>query len=282
MGSTSTAGNDLQKELLDLSAISDVTVQCGEKTWNLHSAILARRSRWFKTALLGGFKEATTRTIRIEEFDEESVGFMIEYIYNGSVDWQKMQGKRSFTHLCLNIIKLADYFLLPELGESVVAGFGRIVYIKLAPYHQQRPDDYPDDDSTPSPEPDHAEVFDIVREVYLDTGESAATKPLREILVTALDSVRYVINGAAFVTLMEEVPAFATDMMIHIWVHRAILDADFYAVKCSICRKPVNKLTKLGIGLSKVVVEGPQTEAVGICYSCDPACRKYGPWETSS
>ncbi|KAI0969482.1 hypothetical protein F4678DRAFT_463266 [Xylaria arbuscula] len=234
MGSAGTADDDLQKELLDLSAISDVTVQCGEKTWNLHSAILARRSRWFKAVLLGGSKEANTRTIRIEEFDEESP-------WTG----RNCKGNR----------------------HSLVS----VLFIRPPPPEAYEKDGYV--------QPNHADVFGIIGEVYLDAGGSAATKTLREILVAAMYSVRYVINGAAFIALMEEVPAFATDMMIIIWARREPVGHECYARRCSGCKKKVKELAELGVGYSTVIVRGEC--AVGTCYSCDPACQKYGPWETS-
>lgn len=35
---------------------ADVVVHCGDKTWNLHGAVLATRCEWFRAALLGGFQ----------------------------------------------------------------------------------------------------------------------------------------------------------------------------------------------------------------------------------
>ncbi len=42
--------------LLQSGLFSDVTVKCGERTWNLHKNILCSRNIWFEKALTGNYE----------------------------------------------------------------------------------------------------------------------------------------------------------------------------------------------------------------------------------
>lgn len=46
--------------LLESGKFSDMKVSCGDRTWNLHKAILSDRCPFFENALTGGFKARNT------------------------------------------------------------------------------------------------------------------------------------------------------------------------------------------------------------------------------
>lgn len=71
--------------LLRTGLFSDVTVKCGDRTWNLHKNIICSRCDWFKKALTGQFKEASTNVIEINDFEPRLVGWLIEYLYKGGM-----------------------------------------------------------------------------------------------------------------------------------------------------------------------------------------------------
>ncbi|KAI3321019.1 BTB/POZ protein [Xylariaceae sp. AK1471] len=257
------AKKDFKQDLLELECFSDVTVQCGKKTWNLHRAVLAGRCLWFKKALTGNFKEARTRVVRIEEFDEEWIGWLIQYIYTGDFDEFPKAEERSFTCICMELFDLADYFLLPELCKASEMGFANHVFT-IAPEFQQ---------NAPQGEANVNELFAIIREVY--TREmSPAADTFRPALTMVLNAVQYglFVEHTAFLALIEEIPAVAADMMTFGLKYRNA--RGLYPERCDRCRLP--RTSNLGFS-----VVFPQTGALRcFCYHCD-AYREnmYGPWQ---
>lgn len=41
--------------IFESGLFSDIVVQCGPRSWNLHRNILCARSVWFKTAITGSY-----------------------------------------------------------------------------------------------------------------------------------------------------------------------------------------------------------------------------------
>lgn len=68
--------------LLSSGKYSDLTVQCGERTWAVHKAVICSRSGFFDGACSHPFKESATGTIDLSEDDPEAVEHMINYFYH--------------------------------------------------------------------------------------------------------------------------------------------------------------------------------------------------------
>lgn len=106
------AGNNEQEaaykagdmSLFEFGHFSDVRVECGSKSWNLHRNILYTRSVWFQKTLCGTmmvssastcipystitsplrpFQEAKEQVVRIREQNPEAVEICLRYIYGG-------------------------------------------------------------------------------------------------------------------------------------------------------------------------------------------------------
>ncbi|KAK4697472.1 hypothetical protein P7C71_g625, partial [Lecanoromycetidae sp. Uapishka_2] len=69
------------ENLFHSSKYSDLTIRCGEEVWRVHRNIVCQRSKFFAAACDGGFKEATTATVTLEEDDPSTVGRMLLYLY---------------------------------------------------------------------------------------------------------------------------------------------------------------------------------------------------------
>jgi hypothetical protein len=75
----------MTSRLLRTGLFSDVTVKCGDRTWQLHKNILCSRSVWFEKALTGSFEEAKTGVVEIQNFAPEAIDWLVHYIYTGSM-----------------------------------------------------------------------------------------------------------------------------------------------------------------------------------------------------
>ncbi|KAI1390819.1 BTB/POZ protein [Hypoxylon trugodes] len=111
---------NLGRWLLEPEMFSDVAVKCGASTWKLHKSHLCSKSHWFRTALTGGFKEAQTSVITIDESDPELLFVAITWMYTGELDSEVFEnGDEAFAAL-LKLYETADFFLIPELRDSAI------------------------------------------------------------------------------------------------------------------------------------------------------------------
>ncbi|KAK7720246.1 hypothetical protein SLS63_009918 [Diaporthe eres] len=84
MATTTIAVDDSKSgdlELLSSGNFSDVEVVCGNRSWKCHGAILVPRCVWFRKALMGHFKEASTRKVTLVEEDPICVDLVLKYLY---------------------------------------------------------------------------------------------------------------------------------------------------------------------------------------------------------
>ncbi|KAG6353626.1 hypothetical protein INS49_005334 [Diaporthe citri] len=117
--------------LFESGLFSDIVVECGPRSWNLHRNILCTRSVWFETAITGSYvvgqmklnQDAFDGVIRIEEQDPEAVEVCLRYIY-GAIDMATETRYRPVFKFCAELYRSADFFLLEPLLPVVQRHIG--------------------------------------------------------------------------------------------------------------------------------------------------------------
>ncbi|KAI1779588.1 hypothetical protein F4818DRAFT_453639 [Hypoxylon cercidicola] len=90
------------------------------RTWVVRQETISNHSNFFRIAFAGGFEEASSKSITLEDVDEHRMAFVIDYIHNG---WHSAV-KKTFhlssesllrTASIAEILILADYLDMPSL-----------------------------------------------------------------------------------------------------------------------------------------------------------------------
>ncbi|KAK4441916.1 BTB/POZ protein [Podospora aff. communis PSN243] len=216
--------------LLESGLFSDVTVTCGDKTWNLHKNILCSRSVWFEKALGGTYQEATTGHVEIRNFDTESVGWVIRYIYTGTCDISSLNPipKTKFI-TCYEVFTVADYFAMDPLADIAINALTADLESRLGPMQlQHQAVDWLE------------ELFEVIRLIYQHMAIDDKTHTRSALCNTILEFVHrarfFLMQNAEFTSFLEEVPVFALDVF-----RMMRLTGDFLADKpdpqCSYCNR---------------------------------------------
>ncbi|KAK8103731.1 uncharacterized protein PG998_010764 [Apiospora kogelbergensis] len=108
------------KELLATGNFSDVRLECGSKTYNLHKSIICNRCVWFRRALTGSYKEAKTNVVCLTTFSPEQVDIMVCYLYTGTLNIPSEIPTNDLLKLLVDFVVVADYFLLDAECHSAV------------------------------------------------------------------------------------------------------------------------------------------------------------------
>ncbi|CAJ2504732.1 Uu.00g121260.m01.CDS01 [Anthostomella pinea] len=219
--------SEQDRKLLESGLFSDATVTCGKKTWSLHRAILASRCLWFSRALEGGFREAESQAVNIEGFDEEQVGWLIDYIYTGVLDIDNIRVGQPLTPTCMDVFDLADFFLMPDLRESVTAVYG--TYTANMSTTLQSNFAWQDFAKL-------GEILDAIRSVY-GGSERPAESHFRVLVVRFINESRYrFLRYPAFFELLDELPRFAADLFLTMVRSGEFMEV-YYPLECTRCQK---------------------------------------------
>jgi len=97
------------KSLMNNSELADFVIKTKTRSFSVHKCILAARSSVFDAMIKSGMREAQNNTVDIEEFDDDTVSAMIEYIYAGETNLKKDK-------LC-EVLKIAEKYDLPQLRK---------------------------------------------------------------------------------------------------------------------------------------------------------------------
>ncbi|KAI0099618.1 hypothetical protein GGR51DRAFT_391991 [Nemania sp. FL0031] len=109
--------SDCDKELLLSELYSDVTVECGDKTWHLHRAIVMTRCPFFEAAT------SDNDVIKIDHQDPEQVDRAIYFIYTGKMPddvLKRLKDPVTLMGTCIDLFVLANFFDLDGLRKRAV------------------------------------------------------------------------------------------------------------------------------------------------------------------
>jgi hypothetical protein len=97
--------------MLHDNLFADIAISTGEsKTFMVHKAVLASRSSVFKAMLTSGMLESAQNTVEINDFDEEVVNAMLEYMYTGETP--------SLNEKAPDLMQIAEKYDLSGLKED--------------------------------------------------------------------------------------------------------------------------------------------------------------------
>ncbi|KAK3343294.1 BTB/POZ protein [Neurospora tetraspora] len=236
------------EKLLESGLFSDVTVRCGDRTWNLHKNILCSRSIWFEKALTGNFEEAKSGIVNIENFEPEAIDILIRYIYTGICDISALSPttKTNFVS-CFEVYTVGDYFALSSLTKIALDTLTTEFDSKVAPLQLNYDSGSPTSDGN-GVSPDWLpELFEAIRLVYNEVplSDTAHTTPrIRAAFLSFVHAARfYFLQNEHFNAFLDQVPALALD------VFRAMRNTgDFIAnlpdAHCSFCKSKPTRAEK--------------------------------------
>ncbi|KAK4118675.1 hypothetical protein N657DRAFT_583296 [Parathielavia appendiculata] len=197
------------EKLLRTGLFSDVTLKCGDRTWQLHENIFCSRSLWFEKALTGSFQEAKTGLVEIQNFAPEAIDWLVQYIYTGICNIPTLKPdtptKTTFV-TCYEVYTVADYFALSSLAKIALDTLTAEFDSKLGPIQLQYESS---SDWLP-------ELCEAIRLVYADApvGDTGNLSSIRAAFLSFAHTARfYFLQNSDFNKFLdEEAPAFALDL----------------------------------------------------------------------
>ena len=71
------------------SAVFQINAEKGTRTFYVHGDVLSQNSQPFRVIVDGNWEESVKREINLDEWDADTVGRMIDYLYSKDYTWQK-------------------------------------------------------------------------------------------------------------------------------------------------------------------------------------------------
>ena len=71
------------------SPVFQINAEKGTRTFYVHGDVLSRNSQPFKVIVDGNWEESVKREINLDEWDADTVGRMVDYLYSKDYTWQK-------------------------------------------------------------------------------------------------------------------------------------------------------------------------------------------------
>ncbi|PSK60593.1 hypothetical protein B9Z65_743 [Elsinoe australis] len=110
---------------------SDLTIVCGDVTYNVHTAVMCSKSDWFRAACTPyRLQEGETAHIQIRAKDSSvsdgdypaHIKAIIDFLY-GTAGWADVEPKSQRLQYLVGLFVTADKYLLPKMMEGIVRQF---------------------------------------------------------------------------------------------------------------------------------------------------------------
>ena len=91
------------------SPVFQINAERGTRTFYVHGDILSQNSQPFKSIVDGNWEESVKREISLEEWDADTVGRMIDYLYTRDYAWQKNGNFKPTLTVVLGEARIAEH-----------------------------------------------------------------------------------------------------------------------------------------------------------------------------
>ncbi|KAJ6279022.1 hypothetical protein J3E71DRAFT_368429 [Bipolaris maydis] len=107
--------------------LSDLTLNFGEKSWQIHKALACCHSKWFRKAVTIGFEETDSGVVTLQDDIEftDAVDCMVSYFYEAGYNASKYSTSESIIHAQVAII--ADKYDCVSLYNLTRTSFANTV-----------------------------------------------------------------------------------------------------------------------------------------------------------
>ncbi|KAF2845648.1 hypothetical protein T440DRAFT_493225 [Plenodomus tracheiphilus IPT5] len=176
--------------------LSDLTLNFGDKTWQIHKALTVCHSKWFQKALTSGFKETNSGGITLDDEPEyaDAVDCMVLYFYEAGYNAHKYDTSEALLHAQVAI--LADKYDCASLYRLAKTSFAESIQVV-----------------------ESNEWREIAAFVYdFTTTEAQAHREIRNVVITTVASRCYMIGSTlqneTVVDLLRSNADLATDLLL--------------------------------------------------------------------
>lgn len=95
---------------LEDAQLSDFTIVCGDTEYNVHRVIISAHSKYFARCCSGGFEEAMTRRVELQEDDPAAIARMIEYFYKFDYEDHDDDATQDTIEINAQVLVVADKY----------------------------------------------------------------------------------------------------------------------------------------------------------------------------
>ncbi|KAF2142632.1 uncharacterized protein K452DRAFT_358373 [Aplosporella prunicola CBS 121167] len=178
---------------------SDVTIRCGEKTWNAHKVVICSQCKFFDNACSGGFQEETTNVINLDYDHPDAVDAMLQWCYWGEYNYTKHDNETAKEYLIRLLQDIRIYITAEKYGLDRLKALALEMLTTYADeYHVTN-------------EGDATKFTEIISLIYTDLPASDPLRPF--ILKLALKSFNKLLEHGVFEEFLKDGGDFGVDMM---------------------------------------------------------------------
>ncbi|KAF2457211.1 hypothetical protein BDY21DRAFT_386018 [Lineolata rhizophorae] len=107
--------------------LSDLTLNFGNKSWQIHKALACCHSEWFRKAVTIGFEETDSGVVTLQDDDEfdDAIDCMVSYFYEADYNAYKYSTSESLLHAQVAVI--ADKYDCVPLYNLARTSFAKTI-----------------------------------------------------------------------------------------------------------------------------------------------------------